>query len=109
MVNNKTVEYVPGEGMMYGLGSHSIDQAVVLFGKPASVTAFLRSVRGIESEIDDTFTIILQYSGEKKDLLVTIKTAIASPMVDQLKTFIRGTDGSFIKVSSPEPASITAC
>ncbi|KFX87572.1 hypothetical protein O988_09365 [Pseudogymnoascus sp. VKM F-3808] len=97
MVKNKTIEYVPGEGMTFGLGAHSIDQALVLFGKPASVTGFLRSVRGVDSEIDDTFTIILQYTGEKKNLLVTIKTAIASPMQDQLKTFIRGTEGSFIK------------
>ncbi|KFZ23969.1 hypothetical protein V502_01552 [Pseudogymnoascus sp. VKM F-4520 (FW-2644)] len=97
MVRNKTIEYTPGEGMTFGLGAHSIDQALVLFGKPASVTAFLRSVRGVESEIDDTFTIILQYSGEKKNLLVTIKTAIATPMQDQLKTFVRGTEGSFIK------------
>lgn len=99
MVRNKTIEYTPGEGMTFGLGAHSIDQALVLFGKPASVTAFLRSVRGVESEIDDTFTIILQYSGEKKNLLVTIKTAIVTPMQDQLKTFVRGTEGSFIKVS----------
>ena len=99
MVRNKTVEFVPGEGMMFAAGSHSIDQAVVLFGRPASVTAFLRSMRGIESDIDDTFTIILQYDGEWKDLLVTIKTAIVSPMFDQLKTFVRGSEGSFVKVS----------
>lgn len=101
MISNKTIEYIPGQGMMFAAGSHSIDQAIVLFGRPISVTGFLRSVRGIESEIDDTFTIVLQYSGEQKNLLVTIKTAIVSPMVDQLKAFIRGTDGSFIKVSTP--------
>jgi predicted dehydrogenase len=98
MVRNRTVEYVPGEGMAFGLGSHSIDQALVLFGRPASVTGFLRSLRGIESEVDDTFTIILQYSGEQKDLLVTIKTTIVSLMADQFKTFVRGTEGSFVKV-----------
>ncbi|KFZ20661.1 hypothetical protein V501_00005 [Pseudogymnoascus sp. VKM F-4519 (FW-2642)] len=100
MVRNKTIEYTPGEGMTFELGAHSIDQALVLFGKPASVTAFLRSVSGVESEIDDTFTIILQYSGEKKNLLITIKTAIATLMQDQLKTFVRGTKGSFIKFST---------
>ena len=99
MVHNRTVEYVPGEGMAFGLGSHSIDQALALFGRPASVTGFLRSLRGIESEIDDTFTIILQYSGEQKNLLVTIKTTIVSLMADQFKTFVRGTEGSFVKVS----------
>jgi len=90
-------EYTPGEGMMFGLGTHSIDQALELFGKPRSVTAFLRSLRGVESEIDDTFTIILQYDGEQKDLLVTIKTTVVSPMEQQLKALVRGTKGSFIK------------
>jgi predicted dehydrogenase len=99
MVRNKTLKYVPGEGMAFGLGSHSVDQALVLFGRPASVTGFLRSLRGIESEVDDTFTIILQYSGEQKNLLVTIKTTIVSLMTDQFKTFVRGTEGSFVKVS----------
>jgi predicted dehydrogenase len=98
MVKNTSVEYIPGEGMMFAAGSHSIDQAIILFGRPASVTAFLRSMRGIDSEIEDTFTIILQYEGEKRNLLVTIKTAIVSPMLDQLKTFLRGTEGSFVKV-----------
>ncbi|OBT54687.1 hypothetical protein VE04_04921 [Pseudogymnoascus sp. 24MN13] len=69
--DNKTIEYTLGEGMTFGLGAHSIDQALVLFGKPASVTAFLRSVRGVET--------------------------IATLMQDQLKTFVRGTEGSFIK------------
>ena len=31
-----------GEGMMYGLGTHSLDQTLLLFGKPKSVTAFQR-------------------------------------------------------------------
>lgn len=86
---------------MFGLGSHTIDQALVLFGQPSSVTAFLRSNRGMESEIDDTFTIILQYSGAQKNLLVTIKTGVVSHLKDQLKYFVRGTKGTFIKVRLP--------
>lgn len=70
----------------------------MLFGRPSSVTAFLRSNRGIDSAIDDTFTIILQYSGEKKNLLVTIKTASVTHMRDQLRFFVRGTRGTFLKV-----------
>jgi predicted dehydrogenase len=91
-------EYSPGQGMMFGLGSHTIDQALVLFGRPSSVTAFLRSNRGMESDIDDTFTIILQYFGEQKNLLVTIKTTVVTHMKDQLKYFVRGTMGTFVKV-----------
>lgn len=63
------------------------------------MTGFFRALRGVESEVDDTFTIILQYSAPRQDLLVTVKTNIVSPMPDQLKYFVRGTDGTFVKVS----------
>lgn len=92
-------EYKPGHGMMFALGSHSIDQVLVLFGQPASVTAFGRALRGAESEIDDSFTLILQYDGAQKDLLVTVKTTVVTPMQHQFRGFLRGTGGSFIKAS----------
>ncbi|KAM0414546.1 hypothetical protein ACHAPT_013614 [Fusarium lateritium] len=79
------------------MGTHSIDQAVVLFGRPKSVTGFLRAQRGIESEIEDSFTIILQYEGEQKNLLVTVKTSVTTPLAQQLKFLVRGTEGSYIK------------
>ncbi|KAH7372076.1 hypothetical protein BKA64DRAFT_750894 [Cadophora sp. MPI-SDFR-AT-0126] len=87
-------KYTPGDGMMFGLGSHSIDQALVLFGRPKSVTAFLRDLREADSEVEDTFTIILQYESK---LLVTIKTTIKTCMEEQLHYFVRGTEGSFMK------------
>lgn len=90
-------EYSAGDGHTFGLGTHSLDQAYVLFGRPASVTAFFRAQRGIESEVEDSFTIILQYGGSKKGLLVTVKTSVVSPMEKQLKFWLRGTKGSFIK------------
>ncbi|KAJ5620925.1 hypothetical protein N7510_004909 [Penicillium lagena] len=74
-------EYTPGEG------THTVDQALHLFGRPTSVTGFLRSNRGVDSDVDDTHTIILQYGGDKKNLLVTIKTAIVSHMENQLRFF----------------------
>ncbi|KAL5115792.1 hypothetical protein ACEQ8H_006287 [Pleosporales sp. CAS-2024a] len=93
----KGKEYTAGDGHTFGLGTHSLDQAYVLFGRPASVTAFFRVQRGIESEVEDSFTIILQYDGAQKGLLVTVKTCVLSPMAQQLKFWIRGTKGSFIK------------
>ncbi|KAI9373472.1 hypothetical protein BJX61DRAFT_533138 [Aspergillus egyptiacus] len=90
-------EYRAGDGHAFGLGTHSIDQAYVLFGRPASVTAFYRTQRGIDSEVEDSFTIILQYAGPLKNLLVTVKTAVVSPMAQQLKFWIRGTKGSYLK------------
>lgn len=89
--------YKLGSGMMFGLGSHSIDQALLLFGRPSSVTGFYRSLRGIESKTDDSFTLILQYSGAQKNLVVTVKTSCVTTMEYPLKYFIRGYDGSFVK------------
>jgi predicted dehydrogenase len=86
--------YTPGDGHTFGLGTHSLDQAYVLFGRPKSVTAFFRVQRGIKSEVEDSFTIILQYDS---NLLVTVKTCVVSPMERQLKFWIRGTKGSYIK------------
>lgn len=89
--------------MLYGLGTHSIDQTLQLFGRPASVTAFSRVLRdsSIPNGADDSFTIVLQYDGEQKDLVATVKTTIVSPMpMDrQVKYSLRGTSGSFVKVS----------
>lgn len=81
------------------VGTHSVDQALALFGRPQSVTGFFRTQRDIESEVEDSFTIILQYGGSQKDLLVTVKTSVTTPMAKQLKQLVRGTKGSFIKVS----------
>ncbi|KAI9170596.1 oxidoreductase [Paramyrothecium foliicola] len=89
--------YTPGDGMNFGLGTHSLDQAYTLFGRPASVTSFFRSQRGIDSEVEDSFTHILQYGPPKDQLLVTVKTAITSPLAQQLKLLVRGTEGSFVK------------
>ncbi|KAL3484406.1 hypothetical protein BJX62DRAFT_230292 [Aspergillus germanicus] len=90
-------KYEPGDGHVFGLGSHTLDQAYALFGRPASVTAFLRNQRGVESEVEDSFTIILQYNGPQSDLLVTVKTCVVTPLARQLKQLVRGTEGSFVK------------
>ncbi|KAJ3054537.1 hypothetical protein HK097_001566 [Rhizophlyctis rosea] len=106
-----TGKYTPGEGMAFGLGTHTVDQALTLFGTPTSVTGFLRANRDNagESDIDDSFTIILQYGGDKKKLLVTVKTTIVSNLKDQLKFFVRGTEGSFIKFGTdPQEAKAIA-
>jgi hypothetical protein len=62
-------------------------------------------LRRIESKTDDTFTIILQYSGAKKNLFVTIKTSVVTAMQYPLKYFIRGYDGSFIKFGDDKQES----
>ncbi|KAF2159457.1 hypothetical protein M409DRAFT_71015 [Zasmidium cellare ATCC 36951] len=89
---------VPGDGMLYVLGGHTIDQALQLFGLPASVTAWTRSLRK-DCKVDDAFTVTLQYAGEKKDLVCTLKTTVVScgPANKQLRFHVRGTKGTFMK------------
>lgn len=81
-----------------GLGTHSVDQALTLWGCPKSVTAFFRAQRGGGSVIEDSFTIVLQYDEPQKDLLVTIKSSVTTIMAQQLKYMVRGTAGSYLKV-----------
>lgn len=54
----------------------SVDQALLLFGPPSSVTGFYRGVPGTTSRTDNWFTVVLQYEG--KDLVVTVKTMMGS-------------------------------
>lgn len=60
-----------GAGNVYNLGPHLIDQALVLFGEPETVTADIRTVRK-GSAIDDYFSILLEYP----DKLVTLKSSL---------------------------------
>jgi len=82
---------VPVGGNLYNLGPHLIDQALVLFGEPLTVTAEIRSVRP-NSEIDDYFDVRLGYA----DKLVIVKSSL---MVYEnfLRYHLHGTKGSFIK------------
>lgn len=41
-------------GSVYDLGSHILDQALKLFGRPARITAFIQNIRGVtKPEVDD--------------------------------------------------------
>lgn len=101
-------DYTAGAGMMFGLGSHTIDQALTLFGRPASVTGIYRSLRGIQSKTDDTFTILLQYP-DPNPLVVTVKTTVVATMVHPLKFFVRGYDGTFVKFGDdPQESQVAA-
>jgi predicted dehydrogenase len=58
----------PGSGVLYDLGSHLIDQAMVLFGKPVSLEAEITKQRK-NSLADDSFVLILNYWNNLKILL----------------------------------------
>jgi scyllo-inositol 2-dehydrogenase (NADP+) len=47
-------------GVLYNLGSHMVDQVVVLFGRPKAVTAHLKIVRS-GGNVNDYYDIRLEY------------------------------------------------
>jgi predicted dehydrogenase len=99
--NQDITEYVPGTGFLFGLGTHTVDQVLNLFGLPESVFAILRSQRdGSRGRVvDDCHTVILQYAGEKgQGVVATIKSTQVSPMDKQLSFWIRGRKGTYLKV-----------
>ncbi len=81
----------PGSGLLYDIGPHLIDQAVVLFGKPETVYADLRSLRE-GSKIIDNFEIILSY--DKLKVVLNSGFLYKQPLV---RFALFGTEGTFIK------------
>ncbi|KAL2631901.1 hypothetical protein R1flu_016587 [Riccia fluitans] len=81
----------PGSGILYDLGSHLIDQALVLFGTPEMVTADIRKQRD-GSKVDDNFEILMQYPELKVTLKAGMLVKIPGP-----RYIVQGTEGSFHK------------
>jgi predicted dehydrogenase len=78
-------------GMLFDLGSHLIDQALILFGMPQMVTADIRNQRQF-GNADDNFEVLLHYDGLK----VTLKSGMLVREPCPRFTVI-GTQGSFVK------------
>ncbi|KAI9369690.1 hypothetical protein BJX61DRAFT_133587 [Aspergillus egyptiacus] len=86
---------VPGGSALHDLGSHLLDQAVHLLGKPDRITGFVGSQREVNtSGYEDSFTVLLHYN---KGVLVTAKAAVVSCEEEQLRFWVRGDKGSFKK------------
>ncbi len=81
----------PGAGILYDLGSHLIDQALCLFGKPVSVSANIESQRQ-ESEVDDYFRLQLHYPERNVILSAGMLVEETGP-----RFVIHGHLGSFVK------------
>ncbi len=76
-----------------------IDQVVLKFGLPDRITGFIGSQRKENATgIEDSCTILLHYKG----MLATIKAAVVSPEVEQLRYWVRGEEGSYKKVGNVE-------
>jgi scyllo-inositol 2-dehydrogenase (NADP+) len=82
---------LPGSGVLYDLGSHLIDQALVLFGKPLSIFADVRAQRETKT-VDDSFEVILFYDRIKVTLKAGVFVREAGP-----RYIIHGRKGSFTK------------
>lgn len=80
-----------GIGIVYNLGSHLIDQVIVLFGMPELVDARI-GIQRPGGRVDDYYDIRLEY----KDLTVTLKS---SYLVKELGPSYQahGTEGSYVK------------
>ncbi|PSR57315.1 oxidoreductase [Adhaeribacter arboris] len=81
----------PGSGLLYNLGSHMIDQALVLFGRPQAVTAHIGTQRP-GGKIDDFYDITLHYP----DVTASVKSSylVREPGP---RYILHGTEGSFLK------------
>jgi predicted dehydrogenase len=81
----------PGGGVLYDLGSHLIDQALVLFGLPDEITADVRTRREF-AKAADSFDVRLGYDR----LSVTLKATMLAREPGPRFT-LHGTEGSFVK------------
>ena len=92
-----------GTGTLYNLGSHLIDQAVVLFGMPDAVNAEIRVLRP-GGEVDDCFDVRLSYNFIKVTLKASYLVREPGP-----KYLLHGINGSFLKWGlDPQEEALTA-
>ncbi|MBB3105013.1 oxidoreductase [Azomonas macrocytogenes] len=82
---------VPGGGILYDLGPHLIDQALVLFGLPEAISARCRELR-TGAEATDYFHLQLHYPD--KEVIVHSSPFCAAP---NLRFVLQGTLGSYHK------------
>ncbi len=80
-----------GSGTLFNLGSHMIDQALVLFGMPEAVTGHLKVMRS-GGEVDDWYDIRLHYSQVNVNLKASLLVKEPVP-----RYILHGTHGSFLK------------
>jgi predicted dehydrogenase len=85
----------PAAGVLFDLGPHLIDQALVLFGEPSAITASAFCQRET-SRVDDAFDVYLEYSGAQAGLRVSLRARIVA-YAPGPHFLIHGTKGSFVK------------
>ncbi|MDF3980854.1 oxidoreductase [Luteibacter sp. PPL554] len=81
----------PGAGLLYDLGAHLIDQALVLFGMPLAVTADLTRQRAV-ARADDYMHLVLDYGRRRAVLHAAMLVRDPGP-----RYLVHGDGGSFVK------------
>jgi predicted dehydrogenase len=81
----------PGAGVLFDLGPHVLDQALVLFGEPRAITASAFCQRET-SQVDDSFDVCMEYPGLRALGRARIIAFAPGPHL-----LIHGTNGSYVK------------
>jgi scyllo-inositol 2-dehydrogenase (NADP+) len=81
----------PGSGVLFDLGPHLLDQALVLFGMPEAIAADVRIERE-DAVVDDAFDILLRYPKLTVLLRATMIACVPGP-----RFVLNGTLGSYVK------------
>lgn len=84
-------ESAPGTGILYNLGSHMLDQVLVLFGMPKEIDA-RTGIQRPGGKVDDYYDIRLQYNGFHAIVKSSYLVREPGP-----RYILHGTAGSFVK------------
>ncbi|KAI0323804.1 NAD(P)-binding protein, partial [Cubamyces sp. BRFM 1775] len=83
-------------GLTYDLAAHTIDQVLVLFGRPAKITAMIENNRGLGSkEVDDCVCLLIGV--QPQSFTAILRGHILSVRSPQVRYVVRGTHGTFLK------------
>ena len=85
----------PAAGVLFDLGPHVIDQALVLFGEPRAITAAAFCERET-SRVDDSFDVCLEYPNVGAGLRAMARARIIA-FAPGPHFLLHGTKGSFVK------------
>jgi scyllo-inositol 2-dehydrogenase (NADP+) len=81
----------PGSGILFDLGAHFFDQALVLFGVPSAISADVFAER-TGSQVDDAFDVRFEYPEMHAYFRASMMACAPGP-----RFVLHGTNGSFVK------------
>jgi predicted dehydrogenase len=98
----ESTPWAEGGGLLWDLGSHLIDQAIVLFGTPSSVYAEVSSRRPDSVVDDDTFVALTFANGVNAHLWMSSASRVSGP-----RFRVHGLSGTYEKYGlDPQEAAL---